>query len=54
MDDEQALHRQRRKEQAAVARDAASGSGQMMYHASSHVLVTEIASSAQPAAATQS
>ena len=33
---------------------AASGSGHRMYHASSHVLVTEIASSAQPEAATQS
>ncbi len=32
----------------------ASGSGHRMYHASSHVLVTEIASSAQPEAATQS
>ena len=32
----------------------ASGSGQRMYQASSHVLVTEIASSAQPEAATQS
>ena len=32
----------------------ASGSGQRMYQASSHVLVTEIASSAQPDAATQS
>ena len=32
----------------------ASGSGQRMYQASSQVLVTEIASSAQPDAATQS
>ena len=42
MGDEQRLHRQRRGEQAAIA------------HGNSQVLVTEIASSVQPDAATQS
>ena len=53
--DEQRLQRERRGEQPPVARrSTASGSGHRMYQASSHVLVTEIASSAQPEAATQS